>query len=130
MAHPNVDIVRDGYAAFGRGDLDSLQNHFFAPDIIWHYAGRSPISGDYHGVGQVMEWLGRSFELSEGTLTIELHDIVGNEEHVVALASVRATRSGKQLSDDSVQIFHMRDGRATEVWTLAGDQYASDEFWS
>lgn len=130
MAHPNVDIVRDGYEAFSRGDLDSLQNYFFAPDITWHYGGRSPLSGDYHGVGQVIEWLGRTYELADGTLAIELHDVVGNEAHVVALTTLRAARSGKQLADQTTQIFHMHDGKAIEVWTLPGDQYTTDEFWS
>lgn len=130
MAHPNADIVRDSYGAFGRGDVEALQNYFFAPDISWHFGGRSPMSGDYQGIGQVLEWLGRSSELSGGTIAIELHDVVGNGEHVVALTTIRATRGGKQLEDRAAQIFHMRDGKATEVWTLSGDQYVSDEFWS
>jgi uncharacterized protein len=130
MAHPNVDIVRDGYGAFERGDLDTLQNHFFAPDITWHYAGRSELSGDYHGVEKVIDWLSRCYELAEGSLAIELHDVVGNQEHVVALITLRATRSGKELADGTAQIFHMQDGKATEVWTRPGDQYATDEFWS
>lgn len=130
MAHPNEDIVRDGYAAFARGDLDALQNHFFAPDLLWHYSGRSPLAGDFAGIDQVMGWLGRTFELSEGTLTVELHDVVGNADHVVALITSRASRGGKQLDDNGVQVFHMRDGKVTEVWTLPGDQYADDEFWS
>jgi hypothetical protein len=29
-----------------------------------------------------------------------------------------------------VQVFHITDGKATEVWTYPRDQYASDEFWS
>jgi hypothetical protein len=29
MAHRNEDLLRDGYAAFGRGDIDALQNRFF-----------------------------------------------------------------------------------------------------
>jgi hypothetical protein len=28
MVHPNDDLVREGYAAFGRGDLDMLSNRF------------------------------------------------------------------------------------------------------
>lgn len=130
MAHPNVDIVRDGYGAFGRGDLNSLQQHFFTPDVRWHCAGCSQLSGDYKGVEQVLAWFGRRAELSGGTLTVDLHDVVGNAEHVVALTTVRAARDGKRLVDQTVQVYHMRDGRTTEVWTVPSDQQASDEFWS
>ena len=56
--------------------------------------------------------------------------MIGNDEHVVALTTVRAQREGKQLEDNTVQIFHIRDGKATEVWTHPADVYASDDFWS
>jgi ketosteroid isomerase-like protein len=130
MAHPNEELVREGYAAFGRGDLDALQNRFFASDIRWHFPGRSPFAGDYTGVADVMGWLGRTFETSGGTIRIELHDVMGNDEHVVALTKVRAERAGKRLEDNTVQVFHIRDGKVSEVWTSPGDLYASDEFWS
>jgi uncharacterized protein len=130
MAHPNEDLVRDGYAAFARGDLDMLQNRFFADGIRWHFPGRGPFAGDYAGIGEVMTWLGRTFEASGGTIRIELHDVIGNDDHVVALTTVRAEREGRTLQDNTVQVFHVRDGKATEVWTHPADLYASDQFWS
>ena len=130
MAHPNEEIVREGYAAFGRGDLEALQTRFFAAGIRWHFPGRSPFGGDYEGIGQVLDWLGRTFQASDGTIRIDLHDVIGNDEHVVALTTVRAERAGKHLEDNTVQIFHLQDGKATEVWTHPADLYASDDFWS
>jgi ketosteroid isomerase-like protein len=130
MAHPNEDLVRQGYAAFGTGDLDALQNRFFAEDIRWHFPGRSPFGGDYAGMAEVLGWLGRSFEASEGTIRVELRDVIGNDEHVVALTTIRAERAGKKLNDDTVQVFRVRDGKVTEVWSHPADLYASDEFWS
>jgi uncharacterized protein len=130
MAHPNEDLVREGYAAFARGDIEALQNRFLDPDIRWHFPGRSPFGGDFTGIADVLGWLGRSFEASGGTLSIELHDVIGNDEHVVALTTVRAQRGGKTLQDNTIQLFHVRDGKATEVWTHPADIYASDDFWS
>jgi uncharacterized protein len=129
MTDANVGIVREGYAAFSRGDLEGLRKEFFAPDLIWHYAGKSQLAGHYHGVDEVVNWLVRSFELSDGTLAVELHDVVGNDEHVVALVTVRATRQGKQLFDQGVHVFHLSEGRATQVWLLPGDLYTNDAFW-
>ena len=130
MAHPNEDLVRAGYAAFGRGDVEALQTTFFAEDIRWHFPGRSQFGGDFQGLEEVMGWLGRSFEASGGTLTIELHDVLASDDHVVALATTRAQRAGKSLEDNTVQIFHIRDGKAAEVWSNASDLYAVDDFWS
>jgi uncharacterized protein len=130
MAHPNEDLVRGGFAAFGRGDIDALRDQYFAGDIRWHVPGRSPLAGDYDGVAQVLDLFGRLFELSGGTLRLELHDVLANDEHAVALYTVRAEREGRQLEDNTVNTFHIRDGKITEVWTQDTDTYASDEFWS
>ena len=130
MAHANEDLLRDGYAAFEHGDINMLKSRFFAEDIRWHYPGKSPLGGDYDGVDQVAGWLLRTFEACWGSITVEVHDVIANNEHAVALTTVRAEREGRSLQDDTVQVFHITDGKATEEWTYPGDQYASDEFWS
>jgi len=130
VTHPNEDLVREGFAAFGRGDLDALQSQFYAEDIRWHFPGKSPFGGDFEGVAEVIKWLGRSFEASDGTIRLELHDVVANDEHAVALFTARAERAGKHLEDNTVQVAHIRDGKETEVWFYPADQYATDEFWS
>jgi hypothetical protein len=45
------------------------------------------IGGDYAGVAEVLGWLGRSFEASEGTIRVDLRDVIGNDHHVVAPAT-------------------------------------------
>lgn len=130
MAHPNEDLVREAFAAFGRGDIEALQRQYLAPDICWHFPGRSALAGDHEGVARVAEMLGRPSELSGGTHRIELHDVIGNDEHVVALHTTRAERAGRQLEVNAVHVFHVRDGKVTEAWTHHGDLYSVDEFWS
>jgi len=131
MTHPNEDLLREGIAAFQQGDLEALQSKYFAADVRYHVSGRSPVSGDYEGVAQVLGLFVRLFELSGGTLSLELHDVLANDEHAVALFTVRAEREGRQLDDNQVLISHPGpDGKATEVWNQAGDQHAVDEFWS
>lgn len=130
MAHPNEDLVREGYAAFGRGDIDALQRKFFAEDVRYHVPGKSPLGGDYEGVAQVLGWLAHQFKLSEGTIRAEVHDVVANDEHAVSLITVRGERAGRQLEDNSVQVFHIHDSKVSEVWSHPADLYAVDEFWS
>ena len=78
-----------------------------------------PFSGSS---GSSLSWLG-SFRL-------ELHDVLANDEHVVALVTGTAERDGKALNDNGVQVFHMKGGKVAEQWFNPGDQYAADEFWS
>ena len=129
MTHPNEDLVRRGLAAFGTGDIATLQE-LFADDIVWHFPGNSQVSGDFKGKAEVLGWLAKNAELSGGTLRVEAHDVLANDEHAVALIRVTAQRAGKSLDDPSVQMFHIKDGKATEVWVHPNDQKASDDFWA
>jgi ketosteroid isomerase-like protein len=130
MAHPNEERLREGYAAFGRADLDALRNEYFAPEIVWHTPGRSPLAGDFRGIDEVLASFGKLFELSGGTFTTELHDVLANDEHAVALGVSRAQREGKTLESRYAHVTHFRDGKLTESWFHPEDQYAVDEFWS
>jgi uncharacterized protein len=130
MTHPNENLVREGFAAFQRGDLDALQNQYWANDIRWHIPGRSALAGSYEGTGNVVQLFVRLFELSGGTLRVDLHDVLANDEHAVALFTISAEREGKQLNDNMSQTYHIRDGKLAEVWNHQTDLYAADEFWS
>ena len=130
MAHPNEDLVREAYAAFGRGDMDALRDKFFTQDVRYYVTDRSPLAGDYEGVDQVLQFFARIFEISGGTFSFELHDVLANDEHAVALVTVRGERAGKQLTDNEVLTYHIRDGKISEVWTHTTDLYAADEFFS
>ena len=43
--HPNVRLIRRGYVAFARGDLEAVRE-LMADGVLWHEPGRSPIAGD------------------------------------------------------------------------------------
>ena len=44
--HSNVARIKDGYAAFAKGDFETL-NRLFAEDLLWHEPGRNQLSGDH-----------------------------------------------------------------------------------
>jgi len=128
MAHPDEELVRRGYDAFSRGDMETLRE-VFHPQLVWHSPGRNQLAGDHRGVEAVLGFFGRTMELTGGTFRVEVHDVVANDEHVVGLNSVAAQRDGKTLNGRNALVFHVRDGRATEVWQFWEDQYTADEFF-
>jgi uncharacterized protein len=69
-------------------------------------------------------------ELSGGTFRVELHDILANDEHAVALYTTRGEREGRTLEDKTVLVSHARNDRFVETWRQSQDQYAVDEFFS
>jgi uncharacterized protein len=129
MAHPNEELVRRGYEAFNNADVETLRQ-LFADTTIFHEPGRSPISGDYEGLDQVLGFFGTLAERSGGTFRASLHDVVANDEHAVGLHSSDAERDGRSVRSLTVLVFHVRDGRITETWSHHYDQHEFDEFWS
>jgi uncharacterized protein len=130
MTQPNEDLVRAASAAFGRGDLSTLRDQYFADNVIWHVAGTGPLAGDYEGAAQVMGVLGKVSELSGGTVQPELHDVLVSSDHTVALTTIRAQRAGKQLQLNLVHVIHSENGKATEIWTHSADPAGAAEFWT
>ena len=127
--HPNLDLVRRGYVAYGTGDMDTV-NELFADDIVWHVAGRSPLAGDYSGKEEVFGFFAKLQEMSDGTSKVEVHDMLANDTHGVALVTESGTRSGRSHQGHATHVFHLLDGKVTEFWDAQTDQYAADEFWS
>ena len=130
MAHPNEELLRGGYEAFGKGDLDALRNDYFDEAIVWHQPGNNPLAGDFHGIDEVLRVFGRLFEISGGTFRTELHDVLANDEHAVALGRVTAYRGDQLLDQNYAHVCHIRNGKLTEAWILNADQAAADAFWA
>jgi ketosteroid isomerase-like protein len=122
MAHPDERVVRGMYAAINQRDMDGLIAAF-APDAVWHGAGAS-----IDGAESIAAMVGQLIEASEGTMQIELHDVLANDEHTVALQVTTAQRGDRGLSDNVVYVYHLRDGKIVEAW-FTGDPRVQDEFW-
>lgn len=78
MAHLNEMVVRRFLEAVPQGDMGTVEE-LFADDIVWHWAGRGRLSGEYRGKDQVLEFFGRFGRmLAEGGVehNVELHDVV------------------------------------------------------
>jgi ketosteroid isomerase-like protein len=124
--HPNVARLRDGYAAFAKGDLAALDD-LFAEDLLWHTGGRSQLAGDYRGREAVYGLVSKLMEITEGSFRLDLHAIFADDEHGVALLVTTARRGGRTITVNEVHVFHLRDGKVVEFWDAFTDQYALDE---
>jgi ketosteroid isomerase-like protein len=124
--HPNVARIRDGYAAFAKGDFDVLTD-LFADNIVWHVTGRNQLAGDYRGRDAVFGFFARLMEVTDGTFSLDVHAVLADDEHGVALAIGTASRAGKNVTFNDADVMHLRDGKVTEFWTAAVDPYAFDE---
>jgi ketosteroid isomerase-like protein len=130
MAHPNEDLVRQGYKAFGEGDMETLRS-LFAPDAVHSATGNSPLAGDYKGVDDILAYYGKLFELSDGTFKAELKSTkLEGEDKVVATHRDKGQRGGKTLDQDETLTFTISGGKFTHLAENHSDQAAYDAFWS
>lgn len=127
--HPNVKLIRRGFAAFAAGDLEATQE-WMADNVIWHEPGHSPLGGDYKGQEGVLEFLGKLRELSHGTFELELVDVLATAGRGVALLHETARRGDRELDMSSAVEFEIHQGRISEVTVYHDDTYHFDEFWS
>jgi uncharacterized protein len=114
-----ADRVRKAFEAFKRGDLETVSDSF-TDDVVWHGRGSTRFGKDFKGkqatVGQIMDYA-QTFQ----DINMEIHDLVANEQHVVALVSTSVKRNGKTYDDRQAFIFHVNDdGKTSEAW-LASD---------
>jgi hypothetical protein len=126
--HPDAELLRQGYDAFSRGDLETV-GALFDDAIEWHVTG-GPLVGTYKGTQQVFGFFGQLFERSGGTFRLEIHDMLANDEHVVVLLRERAEREGRVLDANAVHVWHIRERKAAEFWGIPADVDAFDRFWS
>lgn len=126
--HPNVSIVREGFEAFQKGDMEWMDAHL-SDGVIWHVGGNSKWAGSYEGKAKVLDFFGRQAQALGGPPSLDIHDILGNDEHVVVLGTASATApDGSSAEWKYAQIFHIQDGKATEVWGMAENDAAVDPF--
>ncbi len=127
--HANVEQTRRGYEAFAKGDLPTL-SELMADDLIWHVLGVGALSGTYHGREEVFGFFRRLAEVTGGTFRLDVHDVLANDEHAVALCTLSASRGNKSIEVPVANVSHIRDGKITEFWATTADPQASIDFWA
>ena len=128
-ATANAALVQRGYDAFARGDIPTALETY-AENITWHVPGRSPLSGDYTGHAEVLDFFDRCQQLSGSTMQVVPQQILASEDRVVVLCTISAERAGRAVAFPEVHVWRFVDGRAVEFVEYKGDQQSEDEFWT
>jgi ketosteroid isomerase-like protein len=119
-----IQVVRGAFDAFNRGDLQALGDAW-TDDFVWHARG-SVFGGDFKGKEAAIGAIARyPQELQD--ITLDFHDFIANDKHIVALVNSSFKRNGKSYQDQLVYIFHVNDqGKATEAWLIADTELAKN----
>jgi ketosteroid isomerase-like protein len=119
-----VAMIRDTLEAVNRGDVQAMVNAL-ADDVEWHEIGRAePIKGK----AALAERF--SSAIPGWEITADLHDVLANDEHAIALVNATATMGGRTFNYRTVEIMHVRDGKITARWAFSDDTEAINKFFA
>jgi ketosteroid isomerase-like protein len=127
MAHPHVELLRRTDEALAKGDLATYLAGY-ADDVVFHMGGDHKLTGDYRGMEQLKQLLGRFMEVG-GEVSIVTHAYLADDEHGAVLLRATLKRDGKTFSSDEAFIYHFRDEKISEVWYLPVDQPGLDAWF-
>ncbi|MEV0734967.1 nuclear transport factor 2 family protein [Streptomyces sp. NPDC050549] len=128
--HPHALLVRKGYDAFVRGDMDTLRS-LMSSDVTHHVPGTHPLSGDFKGLDATIDMYGQLFAQTNGTLRVELRNVlVDGRGHAVTLHRLTAERDGKRIDETGGIVFRILGDKITDLNECVEDIDKANEFWS
>jgi ketosteroid isomerase-like protein len=118
MSDRNIQVVKDAYAAFFRGDIPGVLA-MVAEDVEWQGVkgaeGVVPHAGTRRGRAQVEEF----FALLAGNTrfkTFQPKEFIASEDSVAVVGYYEATimTTGRHVASDWVMTFTIKDGKITQ----------------
>lgn len=124
--HPSAARLREGFAAFGRGDLDHVRREL-TDDATWTNAGSSVLAGTYVGWDAIEGMFVKLFEATNGTHSMDLLSCLADDARAVAIYDATSTVAGQTRTMRFCLVQELNaEGLVTATTTLAYDQAAAD----
>jgi ketosteroid isomerase-like protein len=130
MEHPNALVLRRFFAGFGEPDLDEL-GACVTSDLVWHFPGNSPISGDWRGLRGVLDGIREiAMTLGGGRNRFELLHVFADDECAISVHRDFYTGDDNHLDLRYLLYARMSSGRIAEVWEVPFDQAENDRYYA
>jgi ketosteroid isomerase-like protein len=131
VSSPNSDLIRRGYEAWNRGDIEGVLA-LLDPKIEWRgytHIPDVPEAGTLTGREEVRLWLERFLEAWE-ELEIELDELIESGDQLVALVRFHGVGKGSGVQVEGgvdAHVWTVRDGRAVAVSLYQGTREGLEE---
>jgi uncharacterized protein len=126
----DLETVRRGYAAFSSGDMETLMS-LYNDDAVHIVPGESLVSGAHKGKDNILALYGKLFELSGGTIQIELdHVLSDGGNRVVAIHTSTLEMAGETHTQTEALMFTLADGKVAEIQDFFADIALNDRLFS
>ena len=125
--HANEQLLKDAYAAFGRGDIPAYLA-MCDDRMTWVVPGTTSFSGT-HTKGTFMDWIGKVMQICGGRFRETPVAIIANDEHGVVILDHWMERNGTPHEYRVDHIYEIADGKFTRFVERPGNEAEFSEIW-
>lgn len=125
----NIAIIRRGYEAFSKGDIETLKT-LFSPNAMWRQPEMGVLKGDYKGIPAILQFFGQLAQETQGSVHVEPQAMAASGDHVFVWERFTGKRKGQTLETTEVIIFKLDKGVVAEAITFQSNYPAFAKFWS
>lgn len=110
MSKENVTLVRNGYDAFRRGDIQAIFDAL-DPSVQFYQSEEIPWGGRYHGHKEVAVFFRKLTSTIESK--VDPDQFVDSGDHVCAVGYTRgrARATGKEFEVSAVHVWTLKNGK-------------------
>jgi ketosteroid isomerase-like protein len=128
MEHPNATEFRRVIDAISRGDAAAMYDVTHEDFVNINDIGAGPWR-EVHGRDAFFEFFAQFVEYLEGTFRQKLMDVIGYDDHVVAIIHETGTRQGHVFDNRAIYLCRIVDGRWMSIRTMDMDHDNINRFW-
>jgi ketosteroid isomerase-like protein len=128
MPHSLQAVIREAYAAFGRGDVEGYLKPC-AEDFAFHVPGHGGIGGTYVGRQGLYDLAAKAMQITGGTFHEEVEDVLANDNHAIVLARHQFTRNGSAKDYRTAHVYEISAGKLVHCFEHPRDPASFDDAW-
>ena len=125
-----LELLHAYHDAWEQGDVDKGVS-FYAPDIVVHMGGASPLAGEYRGRDEfVAQWIERVAQYTDSWIVRGNDILLVGDDGIVLMVHEYWSRGSRSVETDRLGIYLFKDNMISECWFSDMDQAAVDDFFS
>jgi ketosteroid isomerase-like protein len=117
--HPNAQTVNRMTQAIFEQDHEVLAK-LFTDDLVFHFRGPHPMTGDHAGLGGLLGVIGSFFEATSGDIKLDQQFCIGTDGWAAEWEHATLGRNGNTLESRNAFVYRFEGDRVAEMWMFVG----------
>lgn len=122
----NTQLVLRMYELFGKGDMETIKNELFHPQMTWVMPGHHPLSARMEGADAAIAFFGALFKA--GITVDNVHFGVLDDGTVVEKHTGHGKIGNEEFIFPTCTSYGIKDGKIFDVRVHTGDQHSVDRY--